>query len=211
MPARIGRLVIIAAIGTAAIVTQRLVSATTTAVAQMERTDSMLAELTNTVNTLNDPLLRLVRMRETELGALASDVDAAFDHSLARISGQLVETASPAPGVEEQPHDRSAAAHFAALAIAAIDVERQALVSAMRAAASADPSPFHATGSRSIELHARKLASSILSQREILEVAKQQALRDAETIVTCSSAAALLMMAYFIRRPVLAAGLTPLA
>jgi hypothetical protein len=202
MAARIGRLVLIAAIGTGAILTQHQVSATTMAVQQIERTDSMLAELTNTINTITGPLSQLVRGHDTELDALASDVDAALDRSLARVSGQLVEPAS-STGVDEPT-----AARFGVLALAAIDVERQAFIRAIRAAATSDATPFHASGFRSIELHARKLAGTILGQREILEVAKSRALRQADLMVACSSTAALLMMAYLIRRPPLAARIT---
>jgi hypothetical protein len=204
MAARLGRLVIIAAIGTGAIVTQQLVSATTIAVEQIARTDSVLAELASTIDTINGPLSR-VDSAETDLVALASDIDAAIERSLARVSTQLVGAPSSTPGVDQPTDERMAAARFGALALRAIDVERQAFVRAIRAAAASDSAPFHASGSRSIELHARKLAGTILGQREILEVGKSRALNQAEMMVALSSAAALLMMAYLIRRPMLAA------
>ena len=203
MAARIGRLVIIAAIGTGAIVTQQLVSATTIAVEQIERTDSVLADLATTIDTVNGPLSRLDSA--TELEALASDIDAAIDRSFARVSVQLVGAPSSTPGVDQPTDERMAAARFGALALRAIDVERQAFVRAIRAAAASDSAPFHASGYRSIELHARKLAGTILGQREMLEVGKSRALNQAEMMVALSSAAALLMMAYLIRRPMLAA------
>lgn len=203
MAARIGRLVIIAAIGTGAIVTQQLVSATTLAVEQIERTDSVLADLATTIDTVNGPLSRLDSA--TELEALASDIDAAIDRSFARVSVQLVGAPSSTPGVDQPTDERMAAARFGALALRAIDVERQAFVRAIRAAAASDSAPFHASGYRSIELHARKLAGTILGQREMLEVGKSRALNQAEMMVALSSAAALLMMAYLIRRPMLAA------
>jgi hypothetical protein len=206
MAVRIGRLVLIAAVGTGAILTQNLVSATNTAVEQIDRTDSLLAELTTTVTTIDGQLSQLVPTGDTDLDALANDVDAAFDRGLARVSVQLAATPSSTPSVDEPTGDRLASARFGALALAAIDAERQAFVQAIKAAA-ADGSPFHASGFRSIELHARKLAGTILGQREILEVAKSRALRDTETLVACSSAAALLMMAYLIRRPILDARL----
>ena len=205
MAARIGRLVIIAAIGTGTIVTQQLVSATTIAVEQIERTDSVLAELASTIDTINGPLSRVDSLRETDLDALASDIDAALDRSLARVSVQLVGAPSSTPGVDQPTDERMAAARFGVLALRAIDVERQAFIRAIRAAAAADSAPFHASGSRSIELHARKLAGTILGQREILEIGKYRALNQAEMMVALSSAAALVMMAYLIRRPMLAA------
>ena len=205
MAARIGRLVIIAAIGTGAIVTQQLVSATTIAVEQIERTDSVLAELATTIDTVNGPLSRLDSARAAELEAMASDIDAAIDRSFARVSVQLVGAPSSTPGVDQPTDERMAAARFGALALRAIDVERQAFVRAIRAAAASDSAPFHASGYRSIELHARKLAGTILGQREMLEVGKSRALNQAEMMVALSSAAALLMMAYLIRRPMLAA------
>ena len=205
MAARIGRLVIIAAIGTGTIVTQQLVSATTIAVEQIERTDSVLAELASTIDTINGPLSRVDSVRETDLDALASDIDAAIDRGLARVSAQLVGAPSSTPGVDQPTDERMAAARFGALALKAIDVERQAFIRAIRAAAAADSAPFHASGSRSIELHARKLAGTILGQREILEIGKSRALNQAEMMVALSSAAALVMMAYLIRRPMLAA------
>lgn len=204
MAARIGRLVIIAAIGTGAIVTQQVVSATTQAVEQIQRTDSVLAELATTIDTINGPLSRLENVPEAELDSLASDIDAVIDKSFARVSVQLMGTAS-APGVTRPADDRGAAARFNALALSAIDAERQAFVQAIRAAAAPDSAPFRASGLRSIELHGRKLAGTILGQREILEVGKTRALNQAELMVALSSAAALLMMAYLIRRPLLAA------
>ena len=128
MAARIGRLVIIAAIGTGTIVTQQLVSATTIAVEQIDRTDSVLAELATTIDTINGPLSRLDSARETELDALASDIDAAIDRSFARVSMQLVGAPSSTPGVDQPTDERMAAARFGALALRAIDVERQAFV-----------------------------------------------------------------------------------
>jgi hypothetical protein len=194
MAARLGRLVIIAAIGTGAIVTQQLVSATTLAVEQIEKTDSVLADLATTIDTINSPLSRLENVPETDLESLASDIDAAIDKSFTRVSVQL-----------NQPKDVSgAAARFGALALSAIDAERQAFVNAIRSAAAVDSGPFQASGFRSIELHGRKLAGTILGQREILEVGKTRALNQAELMVALSSAAALVMMAYLIRRPLIA-------
>ena len=200
MVARVRRFVVTTILGTT-IVTQQVVSATTVVIEQIERADSTLAEMTNTVNTINGPLSQLATVRDTDLNALASDVNTAFDHSLANMSAQLSQLSS---STRQPSREESAVARFGALAVTSIDVQRQALITAIRAAATSDPLPFHASGLRSIQLHARTVASTITEQREILIVAKARAFQQAQMMVAFSSAAALVMMMSVLRRRVLA-------
>ena len=72
-------------------------------------------------------------VRETNLDALASDIDTAIDRSLARVSVQLVGAPSSTPGVDQPTDERMAAARFGALAL------RASMSSGRRSSGPSDP------------------------------------------------------------------------
>jgi hypothetical protein len=181
MAHRAGRLVLIAVVAGATIVTQAIVSASTSTIEQIDRTDSMLAELTQTVNGISTSLRGLVGVRDAELRELVRAFDDAFDRSLARLT-------SPA-----------------GLDLTSIDLERRAFVDTLDTPLTRETSLYAATGVRAFDLQALKLAGAILAQREIIELTKAQVLHRAEMMVALSCISALLMIAYLVWRPLIAA------
>ena len=169
------------------ILTQALVSASASAVERSDQTDSILVALTHTVNTVQGSLGPLVGARDAaELRGAVRDFDAVFDRILARFDGGL---ASTPPGE---------------LDLGAIDVEQRALIHAVDTASTPESSPYLASGWRAIDLQAQKLTGAILRQRELLEIARSRTILQAETMVALSSGGVLLLMAYFVWRPVIA-------
>ena len=205
MTERIGRLLLFAAIMGGGILTQRVVAATAIAVEQIERTDSALADLAATINSMSASLSRLVSLSETELDAWANDFNAAFDRTFVRLGAHESRFASTTHHVEEPAGNRPASRSSGEIDFNVIEVDRRAFVRAVTMAATEQPMPYHARGQREIELRARKLAGAILGQRELIELAKSRTLFHAEMMVTLSSMAAMLLMAYLIWRPVVAA------
>ena len=187
MANRTRRLVVVAfVVAGVTILTQGLVSASASAIERSEQTDSLLVALTHSVTTVQGSLGRLVGVRDAELRADVRDFDAAFDRILARLDPGL--TSTPSNGLD----------------LRAIDVERRAFIHVVDAASTPESSPYLATGWQAIDLQARKLTGAILGQRELLEMTKSRMVLKAETMVALSSGLALLMMAYFVWRPIIA-------
>ena len=120
------------------------------------------------------------------LGGIVRDFDAAFDRILARLDPRL--TSTPSGGLD----------------LVTIDIERRAFTHALGAASTPEDSPYLATRWRAIDLHAQKLTGAILAQREFLEMTKSHAVVQAEMMVALSSGVALLMIGYFVWRPIIA-------
>ena len=180
------RLALLAFIAGGTIATQEFVSASASVIERSNQTDSMRVALTNTVNTVHGSLGRLAGVGDAELGAAVRDFDAAFDRILARLDPRL--TSTPAGGLD----------------LESIDIERRAFTHALDVASTPEDSPYLATGWRAIDLHAQKLTGLILAQREFLEMTKSHAVLQAEMMVALSSGVALLMIGYFIWRPIIA-------
>jgi hypothetical protein len=180
------RLVLLAFIAGGTIVTQELVSASTSIIEQSDQADSMLVALTNAVNTARGSLGRLAGAQDAVPGAIVQDFDAAFDHILGRLDPRL--TSPPSGGLD----------------LAVIDIERRAFIQAVDTTSTQENSPYLATGWRAIDLQAQKLIGAILGQRELLEMTKSRAIMQAEMMVALSSGIALLMIAYFVWRPIIA-------
>lgn len=183
---RTRRLVVVAfVVAGVTILTQGFVSASASAIERSEQTDSLLVALSHTVTTVQGSLGRLVGQRDAERRDNVRDFDAAFDRILAQLDPGL--TATPSSGVD----------------VGAIDVARRAFTDAVDAASTPESSPYLATGWQAIDLQARKLTGAILGQRELLEMTKSRAILTSETMVALSSGLALLMISYFLWRPII--------
>ena len=180
------RLIVLAVIAGGTIVTQELVSASASVIERSNQTDSMLVALTNTVNTVRGSLGRLAGVRDAEFGATVRDFNAAFDQILERLGPRL--TSTPSGGLD----------------LETIAIERRSFIHALDTASTPQDSPYLATGWRAIDLQAQKLTGAILGQREFLEMTKSRAVLKAELIIALSSGVALLLIAYFAWRPVIA-------
>ena len=183
---RARRLVLLAFIAGGTIVTQELVSASASIIERSNQTDSMLVALTNAVNTVRGSLGRLAGAHNAEPGAIVRDFDAAFDQILERLDHRL--TSTPSGGLD----------------LAVIDIERRAFIQAVDTTPTQENSPYLATGWRAVDLQAQKLTGAILGQRELLEMTRARAILQAEMMVALSSGVALLMIAYFVWRPIIA-------
>ena len=193
----LGRLALTAAVGTAAIVSLYFVSGSVKAVADIDRTDDTLAELSRYIAEGHASIRGLVATPGSSTDAALVSFETAVDRRVARLHALNAALQQRAGAfVWTQPVHES-------VNVQRIDEERRAYVTAA-AVAPATGLSDSALSLRLFDLRARKLIVTVDAMRDSAETARAQALFAAEEIAAVSSAFGGLLIAYLIWYPVFA-------
>jgi len=191
----LGRLALTIAVGTAAAVSLFLVSGSVKAVADINRTDDTLAELSQYIAEGHASIRGLVATPGSSADAALVTFEKAFDRRIARLRALNTTVQQRASAyLWSRPLQES-------VDVQRIDEERRAYV---MAGATAPTAAFNdsALSLRLFDLRARKLIVTVAAMRDNAETARAQALFAAEEITAISSGFGGLLIAYLIWFPV---------